>query len=119
MRIIGPLSSPRKYVPLLLAAGVGVFVLYEIWHWGPCRVFVPPDEALLVINKFGAPRRGARIVVPADEDHYKGVRQVRRGPGGYFITPIEHDGKLVPLVEIPGGEPQKWAFDAEGRLKDQ
>src|SRR4051812_6930415 len=119
MKIIGPLSSPRKFVPLLLAAVVGVFLLYEIWHWGPCRVFVPPDEALLVINKFGDPLPADRIVVPADEDHYKGVQQDLRGPGRYFINPIEHDWKLVPLVEIPAGEPQKWAFDGEGRLKDQ
>lgn len=111
-------SVARRFVPLLLAAAVLVVVLYEIWHWGFCRVYVGPDEALLVINKFGDPLPPDRIVVPPGEGRYKGVQAELLGPGRYFLSPIEHDWKIVPLVEIPAGRPQKWAFDGEGRLKD-
>src|SRR4051794_10468888 len=67
-----------------LVAVVAIVLGYEVWHWGFCRVYVGPDEALLVINKFGDPLPPDRIVVPAGEDRYKGVQADLRGPGRYF-----------------------------------
>ncbi len=110
-------SFPRKLMITALAVFVGVIALHQIWHWGFCRVYVAPDEALLVINKFGDPLPPERIVVPTGEDHYKGVQAELRGPGRYFISPISHDWKVVPLIEIPAGKPQEWVFDSNGQLK--
>lgn len=107
-----------RLVALALAAVVAVVLVYEVWQWGFCRVYVGPDEALLVINKFGDPLPPELIVVPAGQDHYKGVQADLRGPGRYFISPISHEWKVVPLVEIPAGQPHQWAFDPDGRLKD-
>ena len=100
-----------------LAVFVALIALQQLWHWGFCRAYVGPAEALLVINKFGDPLPPERIVVPTGEDHYKGVQAELRGPGRYFISPISHDWKIVPLTEIPAGKPQEWAFDSNGQLK--
>jgi hypothetical protein len=108
----------RRLVPAALAILLAVIALHQLWHWGFCRVYVEPDQALLVINKFGDALPPDRIVVPAGEDHYKGVQAELRGPGRYFISPVSHDWKVVPLVEIPAGRPQEWAFDSLGQLKE-
>jgi hypothetical protein len=111
------IRKSRKLITAALAVLVGVIVLQQIWHWGFCRVYVAPEEALLVINKFGDPLPPERIVVPIGEDHYKGVQAELLGPGRYFISPVSHDWKIVPLTEIPAGKPQEWAFDSNGQLK--
>jgi hypothetical protein len=107
----------RKLTAAALAVFVGIIALHQLWHWGFCRVYVAPNEALLVINKFGDSLPPERIVVPTGEDHYKGVQADLRGPGRYFISPISHDWKIVPLQVIPAGKPQDWAFDSNGQLK--
>jgi regulator of protease activity HflC (stomatin/prohibitin superfamily) len=100
---------------------ISLVVLWVLWigfKWTVMRVYVPEDQALLVMNKFGDPLPPEMVVVPIGEDHYKGIRQEVRGPGRYFINPVEYHTELVPLVHIPAGEPQKWDFDANGALKD-
>jgi hypothetical protein len=89
-----------------------------IFKWSAERVFVGPDEALMVINKFGDPLPSDMIVVPADNNHFKGVQEELRGPGRYFLNPVEYDWKIVPLVEIPAGDPEQWAWDDTGKIKD-
>src|ERR1700722_8809640 len=62
----------------------GLLVVYlgpgMIFKWSAERVFVGPDEALMVINKFGDPLPSDKIVVPADANHYKGIQEELRGP---------------------------------------
>src|SRR2546430_787509 len=41
--------------------------LYVLLHWGFERAYVGPNEALMVIKKFGDPLPADRIVVPADD----------------------------------------------------
>ena len=40
------------------------------------------------------------------------------GPGRYFINPIRYDWKIVKLTEISAGDPSRWEFDSDGRIKD-
>jgi SPFH domain / Band 7 family len=89
-----------------------------IFKWTAERVFVGPDEALMVINKFGDPLPSDKIVVPTDDNHYKGIQEEIRGPGRYFLNPVEYDWKVVPLVNIPAGDPEQWAWDETGKIKD-
>ena len=89
-----------------------------IFKWTSERVFVGPSEALMVINKFGDPLPSDKIVVPSDDNHFKGIQEELRGPGRYFLNPVQYDWKLVPLVEIPAGDPQQWNWDEEGKIKD-
>ena len=58
------------------------------------------------------------MVVPKDDNRFKGVEEEVRGPGRYFLDPVEYDTELVDLVKIPAGNPEKWEWDSNGKLKD-
>lgn len=103
-----------KAVIVLLVVG---YALDLVARWGFERVYVAPDEALMVINKFGDPLPADRIVVPPGA-RYKGVQQELLGPGRYFINPVTHDTKVVPLVQVSAGDPARWEFDSDGHMKD-
>src|SRR4051812_38200013 len=96
-----------KSAVVLIILGIA---LYEATKWTVMRVYVPPDEALMVINKFGDQLPAELIAVPTGENHYKGVQQELLGPGRYFINPVEYDTQPVKLTQIPAGDPQNWHF---------
>ena len=108
-----------KLIPTVLGV---LLVLYlgasEAFRWAFGRVYVAPDEALMVINKFGDPLPPDRIVVPRDDNRFQGVQEDLLGPGRYFLNPVEYDYKVVPLTEIPAGDPSRWEWDDDGNLKD-
>src|SRR5438874_12769269 len=95
-----------------------LFVVWEAFRWTAMRVYVAPDEALVVTNKFGQPLPSDRIVVPKEDNQYKGVQEEVRGPGRYFLNPVEYEWQTVPLVEIPTGDPQRWQWNDDGTLKN-
>jgi hypothetical protein len=102
---------------------LGVLILFYlgpvmIFKWTAERVFVGPDEALMVINKFGDQLPNDLVVVPDSENHFKGVEEDLRGPGRYFLNPVEYDWNIVPLVKIPAGDPENWSWDENGKMKD-
>jgi hypothetical protein len=100
-------------VLLLLYLGPGT-----AFRWAFERVYVEPDQALMVINKFGDPLPSDRIVVPRDDNHFKGVQEDLLGPGRYFLNPVAYDYKIVPLTVIPAGDPSQWQWDDNGAIKD-
>lgn len=108
----------RIIVSGLVALLVILWGAFLAFKWTAMRVFVPPDKVLVVINKFGPTLPPDRIVVPADDNHYKGVEEEVRGPGRYFLNPIEYDHELKDMVNIPAGDPEKWDWDPDGRLKN-
>jgi hypothetical protein len=94
--------------------------LWLAWRWGAERVYVGPDQVLVVINKYGeslpAGPEGL-IVVPKDEySRYKGIREEVLGPGRYFINPVFHETKIESVTRIQAGEPDKWRWTADGKL---
>ena len=107
----------------LIVAGtitLGVLLgLYLVVHWMFERAYVGPDEALMVSNKFGDPLPIERIVVPANDNRFKGVQEELRGPGRYFLNPLTHSWTAVPLTKISAGDPVHWQFDSEGHIKDK
>lgn len=106
---------------LIAAAVVLLVVLLVGWQalkWTTMRVYVGPDEALVVINKFGEPLPSGRVVVPKDETRYKGVREDVLGPGRYFLNPIAYDWKIVSLLDVPAGDPHRWNWKPDGTLSD-
>jgi hypothetical protein len=105
-------------IKLALVLVVGIFLLYEAFEWTVMRVYVDENHALLVMNKFGDPLPADMVVVPPDQNHYKGVRQEVLGPGRYFINPIEYHVEEVELTKISAGDPEKWDWDSNGKLKD-
>ena len=99
---------------------VGVVALYALWlgfKWTAMRVYVGPNEAMIVTNKFGTPLPAEYVVAPAGSN-YKGVQEEVRGPGRYFLDPVEYEWEVVDQVKIPAGDPDKWEWDEEGNLKD-
>jgi hypothetical protein len=104
-----------KLALFLIVVGYGSWVAFK---WTVMRVYVPPDKALKVVNKFGQPLPGDLIAVPPGHPEYKGVREELLGPGRYFLNPIEYDWELVDLVQIPAGDPSRWDWDEKGHLRD-
>jgi len=103
--------------PLLILV-LAIFVLYEGVKWTVFRVYVPPNKALMVTNKFGPPLPPDLIAVPTGQSN-KGVQEDVRGPGRYFINPVEYDTKEIDLTIIPAGDPQRWRFDEDGNIVDK
>src|SRR5215203_3068339 len=96
-------------------------ITYAGWisfKWTVMRVYVPPNKALKVVNKYGQPLPPELIAVPTDHPEYKGVREELLGPGRYFLDPVRYDWELVPQVKISAGEPDKWQWDGQGRLRN-
>ena len=53
------------------------------------------------------------------DNRYKGIQEEpRRTWDGTFLNPVEYDWHTVPLVEIPAGDPEKWEWDENGKIKD-
>jgi regulator of protease activity HflC (stomatin/prohibitin superfamily) len=97
---------------------VAMLFLWEGFKWCVMRVYVDEEHALLVMNKFGDPLPTDMVVVPENQNHYKGIRADVLGPGRYFINPIEYHTEEVPLTTIHAGQPEKWDWDTNGQLKD-
>jgi regulator of protease activity HflC (stomatin/prohibitin superfamily) len=114
------MNKTRLLIKAAVIVFVCVFAIYEIVQWGFFRNYVPPNKALMVINKFGDALPAELIAVPKgpDEDKFKGVREELLGPGRYFINPITYDTQIVELTEIPAGDPQKWRFNEDGMIND-
>ena len=110
-----------RYSSLIVRIAVSLVAVYALWvafKWSVMRVYVPENQALLVMNKFGDPLPPEMVVVPMGENHYKGVHEEVLGPGRYFINPIEYHTEFVKLTEIPAGDPHKWEWASDGKLKD-
>jgi hypothetical protein len=111
----------NRFKTLIRNAVITLVLCIAAWitfQWTAMRVYVPEDKALVVINKFGESLPGDLLLVPATDNHYKGVEEEVRGPGRYFLDPLEYNTELVDLVQIPAGNPDKWNWDAAGHLND-
>lgn len=113
------MNSLKKLIITGVTLCVVLFGFYLIMHWVFERAYVGPNEALMVSNKFGDALPTERIVVPANDNRFKGVQEELLGPGRYFLNPLTHSWSTVPLVQISAGDPTKWEFDSEGHIKDK
>ncbi len=98
-----------------------VVIAWAAWmafKWGVMRQYVGPDQALVVMDKFGKELPPGRITIPVGESGYKGVQEDVLGPGRYFINPVFHIVEITDLVRISAGEPEKWDWTSEGILKN-
>jgi regulator of protease activity HflC (stomatin/prohibitin superfamily) len=98
MRAGALLSSLLGSVLILAAVGLG-------FAWAFCRVYVRPDECLVLVRKSGAPMpAGQKIAEPGQ----KGIQREALGPGRYFFLPWKWELEKYPLVEISAGDPATW-----------
>src|SRR6476661_6387854 len=114
------MNKSKLIIRAVIALVVVLVLLFEGFKWTVMRVYVPQGKALMVINKFGDQLPPDLIVVPSDGplSNCKGVQEELRGPGRYFLNPVEYDYKLVDLVTIPAGEPSRWKFGSDGQLAE-
>src|SRR5260370_7867307 len=95
-----PEDCQMKSIKKLILAGAStllvLFGFYLAVHWGFERVYAGPDEALMVIDKFGPALPADRLVVPTGES-YQGVRQELLHPPPHFLNPIPHHSHTVIL----------------------
>lgn len=114
------MSRIRAIIPGLLILIVALFGGYLAWKWGVTRVYVGPEEALVVINRYGNELPAQYVVVPKEEpEKYQGIQEEVRGPGRYFLNPVMYDTRRVPLVNIPAGQPHNWRWTPDGQLADK
>lgn len=95
-RIIGGVAGA---VLILAAAGLA-------FAWTVCRVYVQPDECLVLIRKTGAPLPAGQKI--ADTDDQQGIQRDALGPGRYFLIPWKWEWRKEGLVEISAGDPATW-----------
>lgn len=109
----------KAIIPGIIILVVVVYGGWLIRKWGFMRVYVGPEQALVVISKYGQAMTPDMVVVPRGKyDQYKGVQEEVRGPGRYFIDPVFYDTQTVPLVKIPAGDPERWNWTPDGKLTD-
>lgn len=108
---------------IIIKGAVSLVVLaYAGWlafKWTAMRVFVGPNQGLVVVNKFGKALPAELVVVPSGDNGFKGVQEEVRGPGRYFMNPVAHEWQLIQQVEVPAGDPSQWDWDENGRLRNQ
>ena len=111
------MSRIKSIIVKGLIAVVAIYVLWVGFEWTAMRVYVNPDQALVLTRKFGDPLPAEYVVAPAGS-RYKGVQEEVLGPGRYFFDPVEYEWQVVDQVKIPAGDPDRWEFDETGNLKD-
>ncbi len=113
------MNRVKAIIPGVLIVAVLAYGGWLVWKWGFTRVYVGPDQALVVISKYGEALTPDMVVVPQGKyDQYKGVQEEVRGPGRYFINPVFYDTQKVPLIKIPAGDPERWNWKPEGNFTD-
>ena len=85
-----------------IVAGVGaiIAVVFAVFLWTCCRVYVPAGQMAIVTAKTGKPLPPGRILAEPGE---KGVQRVPLAEGRHFLNPINNDWRIVPATTIPAG----------------
>ncbi|RMF70920.1 MAG: hypothetical protein D6744_18740, partial [Planctomycetota bacterium] len=73
--------------------------------WRTCSVYVGPDEQAVIIKKTGAPLEPGQTIAKPGQ---KGIQHDTLGPGWHFINPVTTEVDIVPLLEVPAGNPSTW-----------
>lgn len=75
---------------IAVAVLVGIFLYGGVWIWGLCRLYVGPEEMLVLTRKLGGkenPDPDENIVV---EKGIKGIERDVLGEGRHFISPLKY-----------------------------
>jgi len=80
-----------------------LFFYVGFWKWVVSRVYVDPDEVLVITAKFGKENDNPDVnrVVP---DGTKGVWKAVRSEGRHFYNPIEYKTDVQPRTTLIGPE---------------
>ena len=93
----------------LIAGIVGlVLILGAVslaFAWTVCRVYVEPDECLVLVRRSGAPMPAGQKIA---EEGQKGIQREALGPGRYFFWPWKWETEKYALIDIAAGDPATW-----------
>lgn len=82
-------------------AFVAWIVLWQgVFKWGFCRVWVAPDQMLVVVSQVGDARSTAQGL--ADEEE-QGIRADVLGPGRHFLNPLTHSWEHRQVIKVDAG----------------
>ena len=84
-------------VPLILLGGV----VWFIWMWGFCRLYVAPGKMAVITSKIGDPLPPDQILA---NEGQKGIRANVLGEGRYFLNPIFYDWEFFDCQRISPGQ---------------
>jgi regulator of protease activity HflC (stomatin/prohibitin superfamily) len=90
--------------PIVVLGALIAFFYVGIWKWMMSRVYVGPDEILVITSKFGSdnPDPDTHRVVA---DGVKGIWKDVRGEGRHFLSPLEYSvDTRSSVVEIEDGQ---------------
>jgi len=85
----------------VLAAVLGVALVWFVWMWGFCRFYVEPDHMAVVTAKVGKPLPPGQILAKPGQ---KGIQEEVLGEGRYFLNPVLYEHKILPVTIIPPGK---------------
>ncbi|MGD8450676.1 MAG: SPFH domain-containing protein [Phycisphaerae bacterium] len=94
-----------RVITIVVGAGLILVAVGMGFVWGVCRVYVGPDECLVLIRKNGAPLPAGQLIA---EPGQRGIQREALGPGRYFLNPWKWDTEVVPAIEISAGDPATW-----------
>ncbi|MCB9858134.1 MAG: hypothetical protein H6818_20815 [Phycisphaerales bacterium] len=96
----------KKLIPILIGGVLIVGAAFGMFTWFLCRIYVPEGMCAVMIKKTGDVLPEGESV--ATQSGQRGIQQEVLGPGRHFRDPIRWDWQLVPLTEIPSGDPKTW-----------
>ncbi|MBX9787562.1 MAG: hypothetical protein K2Y37_01475 [Pirellulales bacterium] len=94
-------KRPRFWTTLI-AIGVGLGIVQQVWHWEVERIEVPPGEFLVIMSRWGKNLPEGEIVAP--DSNYKGVMLDVLPEGRHFLNPIFWSYERKKMVYVPPGE---------------
>ncbi|MFZ3047544.1 MAG: SPFH domain-containing protein [Desulfatirhabdiaceae bacterium] len=96
-------DAPVKQTWMRRLMGLAVFLVITggIWIWFFCRFYVPPDYMAIVTAKTGASLEPGKLLAGPGQ---KGIQEMPLPEGRYFLNPMTHDWRIVPILTIPPGK---------------
>lgn len=91
----------RQLISGIFAVIAILILAYGVWLWKFCRFQVGPDQMAIITAKEGANLPSGQILADPGQ---KGIWREPLPEGRYFLNPITHEWKIVPLVFVPAGK---------------
>jgi len=91
----------NRIIASVIIVAALLYGCYLRWMWGFCRFYVAADQMAIVTAKDGRDLPPGQILADRGQ---KGIWREPLGEGRYFLNPISHEWRIVPLLSIPAGK---------------
>lgn len=95
----------QRLIAAIVGAALVAGALGLAFAWTFCRVYVAPNQCLVMIRKSGEALPGGQKIA---EPGQRGIQREALGPGRYFFWPWLWETELHPVVEVSAGDPATW-----------